>query len=142
MGMTEGESQKIVKTDVLKVQVFDMPVIDTSRRFCYRFVEPIPMIWQTDGRITFMLATSLQMNPHDVMGEFLLNKYREVIENSKNQGMWHESLKWLEDVHSVEVVECNIVPTGGFTFTSNTASILPPSIENMQAEIEQKVEGR
>ncbi len=115
--MEEGSQQKIVMTDVLKVEIFDMPIIDTSRRFCYRFVEPIPMIWQTDGRVTMMLTMALAGNPHDVVCQFLLDKYREVIENSKRQGMWHESLAWLDDVHSVEMIECVITPTNTHTFT-------------------------
>ena len=135
------EEQKIVVTDILKVELFEMALTDLSRRFCYRFVEPIPMIWQTDGQVSYAL-TMMSQSPSDPICKFLLQKFREVIENSKRQGIWHESLAWLENVNSVEVVECQIVPTGGYTYTSNTATILPPSMARMQEEIQQKVEGR
>ena len=104
------EDQKIIVTDTLKVEIFHMPVIDLSIRFCYRFVEPIPMIWQNDGRVSAVMGMSSQIQGRDFISEQMLQKFREIIEQSKRQGMWHESLTWLEDVNKVNLITCELTP--------------------------------
>lgn len=104
------ESSQIVVTNVLKVEIFRMAIIDLYHRFCYRFVEPMPMIWQTDGRVTHMLTMVAVGNPVET---FLMQKYKETIENSKhlvaNAEDWAK-IQWLENVDKVEIIECDIVP--------------------------------
>ena len=90
-----------------------MPVVDLSVRYCYRFVEPIQMIWQNDGRQS--LTMQLQMTfggsaTNNIMADFLLRKYAMIIEESKNTGNWHESLNWLENINRVNIVECEVTP--------------------------------
>ena len=108
------ESVKIVVTNVLKVQIFNMPIHDLSQRFCYRFIEPMPMIWQTDGRVSMSL-TLMAVKGQDVLEKFLLQKYKETIENSKhlvnNEDDWAK-IAWLADVDKVEIIECEIIPKG------------------------------
>lgn len=104
-------SEKIVVTETLKVEIFYMAVIDLSIRFCYRFVEPVPMIWQNDGRMGHALIMAVDKN--NIMSGFLLNKYKEAIFNTKNivnnEEDWAK-IQWLEKVNKVEMVECDLVP--------------------------------
>jgi hypothetical protein len=113
------EDQKIIVTDTLKVEIFHMPIIDLSIRFCYRLIEPFPMIWQNDGRLS--VAMNLNVDKRDIMGQFLLDKYRHIIEESKRQGLWHESLDWVEKIDKVSVIECVLTPTNEFVFSEQMA---------------------
>lgn len=117
----EDSNPKIVMTDVLKVEIFDMACIDLSRRFCYRIVEPIPMIWQNDGRVTHMLTVAVEGK--DLVAEQMLYKYRNIIEESKKQGMWHESLAWLENVDKVNITVCELTPKSEYQWSELSKAV-------------------
>ena len=103
-----AEEFKIVETNVLKVEVFYMPVIDTSIRFGYRFIEPVPMIWQLDGRTSHQL-TLLRGSVEDVMKKFFLNKWYDVVLHSKSDPQWGPGCEFLDQVNQVEIIECDII---------------------------------
>jgi len=104
------ESYKVVVTDTLKVEVFFMPVIDISTRFAWRIVEPVPMIWQTDGRLSHQLST-ISKDRDEMLKDFFLRKWKTLVYETKvNERVWPKECEFLEQVDKVNLIICDLVP--------------------------------
>jgi hypothetical protein len=115
-------SPQIIKTDTLKVEIFPLAQVDLSLRFLYRIVEPVPMIWQNDGRVSYSLLADFG-KLQQTISDFLLDKWNRIVKESRGsitEEEWNsENIRWLREVTNVNVVEMNMQAMPTNTFLNN-----------------------
>jgi hypothetical protein len=99
---------KIVKTDKLIVEYCYLPVVDLSIRFLYRFVQPVPTVWQ-EGKIRHSLSLIGGFDGTPSISTFALNKWKKLVLEHTTEAELPDEAKWLLEMNSVEVRECKIV---------------------------------
>ena len=113
------ENLKISRNGILKVELFPLAVMDLSRKYMYRFVEPIPMVWQPDLNISVASNLLASFGGPKILEDELLKRYLQIIEQTTAFANWDESQHgWLKEIHAVELIECEIIPKA----TSGTVS--------------------
>jgi len=101
----KGTPIQITKTNVLKVQYVILPIEDTSVSIMYRFIEPIPTIWQR-YRFSYQIVV---LNPLvETIKTSMLDRWLSML-NENGQPL-PKKMKWMEEIKEVKLIECEIVP--------------------------------
>lgn len=110
MEITKGAPIKIyMDTDTIEMEYCALPITDLTYRFLYRFSKPIEMVWMTDGAITHALLDQRKRSLDEMMEEFALIKFKEMIlTNTKEENIPDEA-KWLIQFKKSKTYRCHIV---------------------------------
>lgn len=109
--MAEEAQYPIVKTDTLKVEIFQLSMIDLSYRFMFRIVEPVPLMWQYER-----IAHSTLVTTPDMVAQFCLKEWNKMIENTRQLDQWTDELDWLTKIEHVDLIHCELSPQKALTF--------------------------
>jgi hypothetical protein len=98
----------ITKTDVLTMEYVELPVIDLSCRFMYRFITPVEALWVESGAISNHFMAQSSKNFEEALELFAAQAWEKMVKEAHPDGLPEES-KWLLDIKKVNLIECVIV---------------------------------
>jgi len=102
---------KVVKTDTLIVEYVELPMHDLNSSFIYRFMEPIPTVWQMGRRSLYeMLSTAPLEERQGNLSTYFLSKWREMLPPDLQPplGWENQDYMWLYDVNKTILIKCHI----------------------------------
>jgi hypothetical protein len=102
--LKQGGAISIFKTDKVQMEYVQMPPIDTSYRFIYRLVKPMPTIWQ-EGKLT--LAATLIIGLEECLRRFAVSENDRLFSEAKP--VLPQELRWLTELGEATVHQCEIV---------------------------------
>lgn len=101
----------VIKTKILKMYYVNLPVVDLTHRFMYRFEEPVATVWRK-GVLSWTLQDSKKSAAEyidDQLKQYGLTQWFKMATSGMNSPMPQDA-RWLLEVDSCELVECEIVP--------------------------------
>lgn len=90
---------KVVETDTIKVNYYQLPITNLYKEFIVEVLQPMPTV-PVVKKITY---SSFTQDPKEVLKELLLNEWHEVI------GMATDVPQWMKDINKVELIECDLL---------------------------------
>ncbi len=105
---------EVVKTNRLKVEYFELPVVDLNRHVLIRFVEPVLMVWEV-----CKIPYEQNKIPHQQdLGQYVMDKWLEMIHeaylynNEKEDKEVEIADEWPYKIEGIDFIKCKIVPEG------------------------------
>jgi hypothetical protein len=104
---------KVVKTDTLVVEYVELPMHDLNSSFIYRFMEPIPTVWQMGRRSLYEIVQD-KGNHIGNLSTYFLSKWREMLPPDLQPplGWENQDYMWLYDVNKTLLIKCHIEKSG------------------------------
>lgn len=105
-------SINVVKTDTLLVEYVDLAMNSLDFNFLYRFLEPVPTVWQLGHRTLLEVLKDTSENQKRAgLSEYFLKRWREMLPPDMQPplGWENEDYEWLYNVNKTCVYKSNIV---------------------------------
>lgn len=129
------EEIKIVRTDRLLVHKISMPVASLNYKIIYRFVEPVPSMWQTEANFNAAIMMSAVSSYADIQGQYFLQRWEEILQSGIDSmpNLTDEekaNIQWMREMKTVEIVECDLIAS-----TDEERKLLLPVLETWRKRL-------
>jgi hypothetical protein len=102
---------KVVKTDKLIVEYVELPMNDLNSSFIYRFMEPVPTVWQMGRRSLYEVINEASLESRlGNLSAYFLSKWRDMLPPDLQPplGWENQDYMWLYDINKTLLIECHI----------------------------------
>ena len=107
--LTEGAPINVKKTDILQMEFIELPIMDLSYRFLYRFLEPIETVWVVASVPYLSMIKISDPLYKNTLKDFAMDEWNKIVLiNSPKEDIPEES-RWLLEMKDCEIHECHIV---------------------------------
>lgn len=96
---------KLVETRTLKVEVCLVLYFGLEKQFLYRIIEPVPTVWKL---ISIPVQQLMAQGYEEALKMTLLQEWNDM---TTSPGGLPVGIEWMREVDSVNIIECEIVPT-------------------------------